>query len=77
MNCPSHPPLFEHFKCTWQRVKLTKRPIMQHSYLPTLHLSSASNTLSLFSSFNVRDQVLRPYRTTGKITVMCILFLLS
>ncbi|PNF43690.1 hypothetical protein B7P43_G14620 [Cryptotermes secundus] len=31
-----------------------------------------SNTLSLCSSLNVRDQVLHPYRTTGKI-VMCIL----
>jgi hypothetical protein len=29
-----------------------------------------SNTLSLCSSLNVRDQVLHPYRTTGK-TIIC------
>jgi hypothetical protein len=32
-----------------------------------------SNTLSLCSSLNVRDQVSRPYRTTGKIIVFYIL----
>jgi hypothetical protein len=32
-----------------------------------------SNTLSLCSSLNVRDQVSHPYRTTGKITVLHIL----
>jgi hypothetical protein len=30
-----------------------------------------SNTLSLCSSLNVRDQVLYPYRTAGKIIVFC------
>jgi hypothetical protein len=32
-----------------------------------------SNTLSPYSSLNVRDQVLHPYRTTGKIIVLYIL----
>jgi hypothetical protein len=32
-----------------------------------------SNTLSLCSSLNVRDQVSHPYRRTGKIIVLCIL----
>ena len=32
-----------------------------------------SNTLSLFSSLNVSDQVSHPYKTTGKIIVLYIL----
>jgi hypothetical protein len=32
-----------------------------------------SNTLSLCSCLNVRDQVSHPYRTTGKIIVLYIL----
>jgi hypothetical protein len=32
-----------------------------------------SNTLSLRSSLNVRDQVSHPYKTTGRIMVLCIL----
>jgi hypothetical protein len=32
-----------------------------------------SNTLSICSSLKVRDQVSHPYRTTGKILVLCIL----
>jgi phosphate starvation-inducible membrane PsiE len=32
-----------------------------------------SDTLSLCSSLNVRDQVSHPYRTTGKIVVLYIL----
>jgi len=31
------------------------------------------NTLSLYSSLSVRDQVSHPYKTTGSITVLCIL----
>ena len=33
-----------------------------------------SNTLSFLSSRNVNDQILHPYKTTGKIIVLCILF---
>jgi hypothetical protein len=32
-----------------------------------------SNTLSLCSSLSVRDQVLHPYKTTGRITVLYML----
>ena len=32
-----------------------------------------SNTLSLHSSLNVRDNVSQPYSTTGNIIVLCIL----
>jgi hypothetical protein len=39
----------------------------------TLFSTLFSNTLSLCSSLNVRDQVAQPYRTTGKIIVLCIL----
>jgi hypothetical protein len=33
-----------------------------------------SNTLNLRSSLNVSDQVSHPYKTTGKIIALCILF---
>jgi hypothetical protein len=40
---------------------------------PNILLSTPfSNTLSLYSSFNVRDQVSYPYKTTGKIIVNLI-----
>jgi hypothetical protein len=32
-----------------------------------------SNTLSLCSSLNVRDQLSHPHKTTGRIMVLCIL----
>jgi hypothetical protein len=41
------------------------------SYLSGLRIFI--NTLSLYSSLNVREQVSHPYRTTGKITVLYIL----
>jgi hypothetical protein len=41
---------------------------------PNILLSTLfSNAFSLYSSFNVRDQVSHPYRTTGKIIVFYIL----
>jgi hypothetical protein len=40
----------------------------------TIRLSyDTGNTLSLWPSLNVRDQVSHPYRTTGKIIALCIL----
>ena len=40
---------------------------------PNILLSTLlSNTLSLYSSLNVRDQVSHPYKTTGKIPVLYI-----
>jgi hypothetical protein len=56
--------------------------IYLHSPISSFLLSSNillstlfSNTLSLCSSLNVRDQVSHPYRTTGKIIVLYILML--
>jgi hypothetical protein len=51
-------------------------PTSCHSSLfgPNIPLSTLfSNTLSLCSSLNVRDQVSHPYRTTGKIIALYIL----
>jgi hypothetical protein len=46
-------------------------------FIPNILLSTMlSNTLSLYSSLHVRDQVSHPYRTTDKITVLHILILL-
>jgi hypothetical protein len=36
-----------------------------------------SNTLNECSSLNVTDQVSHPYKTTGKITMLCILIVMS
>jgi hypothetical protein len=40
-----------------------------YTFLRTLF----SNTLSLCSSLNVRDQLSHPHKTTGRILVLCIL----
>jgi hypothetical protein len=37
------------------------------------HSTLCSNTLSLGLSLNIRDQVSHPYKTTGKIILLCIL----
>jgi hypothetical protein len=42
---------------------------------PNILLSTLfSNTINLFSSLSVRDQVQHPYKTKGKIMVLYILF---
>jgi hypothetical protein len=46
-------------------------PVTSSLFCPNVLLFS--NTLSLCSSLNVRDQVSHPYRTTGKIIVLYIL----
>jgi hypothetical protein len=49
-------------------------PVTSSLLGPNILLSTLfSNTLSLCSSLNVRDQVWHPYKTTGKITVLYIL----
>jgi hypothetical protein len=49
-------------------------PVTSSIFGPNILLSTLfSNTLSLCSSHNVRDQVSHPYRTTGKIIVLYIL----
>jgi hypothetical protein len=83
MARPSHPPRLDYSNySTWRRVQITELFIMQFSPLsrhlislgPNILLSTLfSNTLSLCSSLNVRDQFAHPYRTTGKIIVLYIL----
>jgi hypothetical protein len=49
-------------------------PVSSYLFGPNFLLSTLlSNTLSLCSSLNVRDQVSHPYRTTGKIIVLYVL----
>jgi hypothetical protein len=65
MPCPSHPSNYSNY--IWQS-------IISSLLGPNILLSTLlSNTLSLCSSFNVRDQVSHPYKTTGKIIVFYIL----
>jgi hypothetical protein len=46
-------------------------PVTSSVFGPNILLNTLfSNTLSLCSSLNVRDQVLYPYKTTGKIIVL-------
>jgi hypothetical protein len=53
-----------------------KPPITSSLFGPNILLGKLfSDTLSLCSSLNVRDQVSHPYRTTGKTTVLYILIL--
>jgi hypothetical protein len=52
------PPISCHFNSLRSKYS-PQHPVLQH--------------LSLCSSLNVRDQVLHPYRTTGKIIVLYIL----
>jgi hypothetical protein len=78
---PSHPPWLRHSNYVWRGVQVMKLLIMQFPPIPVtsslfgpnIPLNTLfSNTLSLCSSFNVRDQVSQPYRTTVKITVLYI-----
>jgi hypothetical protein len=49
-------------------------PVISPLLVPSILLSTLfSDTLSLCSSLNVRDQVSHPYKTTGRIMVFCIL----
>ena len=49
-------------------------PVTSSLLTPNIPLNTLfSNTLSLRSSLNVSDQVSHPYKTTGKIIVLCIL----
>jgi hypothetical protein len=55
--------------CSFLQSRVTSSLFRLNILLSTLF----SNTLSLCSSLNVRDQVLHRYRTTGKIRVLYIL----
>jgi hypothetical protein len=56
--------------------RFLQSPVTSYLLSPNILLSTLfSNTLDLCSSLNVRDQVLHTYKTTGKITVLHIMFL--
>jgi hypothetical protein len=76
------PPWLDHSNYVWRRVQVMKLlnvqffqpPITSLLFGPYILLSILlSNTFSLCSSLNVREQVPHPYRTTGHIVVLCIL----
>jgi hypothetical protein len=76
MPHPSHPPWLDIFHNTWRRVQITKLllmqclhpPITSSLFVPNIFLSSLiSNTLSLYASLNVRNNVSHPYRKTGNV----------
>jgi hypothetical protein len=82
MPCPSHPLWIDHCNYTWRRVQVMKLLIMQFS--PTsqhfmclrsniLRNTLFSNTPTLCSFLNARDNVSYWYRSTGKIIVLYIL----
>jgi hypothetical protein len=82
MCATSHPPWLDNSNYTRRNVQVMKTLFMQFSpasyqsslFGPAILLSTPfSNTLSLCSSHNVRDQVSHPYKTIGKIIVFYIL----
>jgi hypothetical protein len=54
-------------------VQLSPYPVTSSRFGTNILLRTLfSNTLSLFSSLNVRDQVARPYKTTGRIMALLL-----
>jgi hypothetical protein len=79
MPRPSHSSRFYHTNNSLWKVQIVKLLIMQFSPLPyylfdpnVLLNTLFSDTLNLRSSFNVSEHVSHPYKTTGKIIVLCI-----
>jgi len=74
MSCSSHSWLDDLNNIVWVQVIKLHSPVTLSLVGPNIFLSTLFlNTLSLYSYVNVRDQVLHPYQTTGKITVLFIL----
>jgi hypothetical protein len=74
----SYPPWFDHPNNVWWRssslCSFLRPPIASSLFGPNIPLSTLfSNTLSICSSLNVRNQVSYPYKTVGKIIVLYIL----
>jgi hypothetical protein len=66
MPCQSHCPWLDH----------SKQPCHLSLFCLNILLSTLFwNTINLCSSLNVRDQVLHPYRITGKIIISYVLIL--
>jgi hypothetical protein len=82
MSSPSHPPQFNHPNNIRRRIKFMKLWLCNFLHDPSSSILGPniifnklfSKALSLCSSPKVRDQASHPYSTTGKITVLCILF---
>jgi hypothetical protein len=72
--CPAH----DHSNYAWWRVKFFEAPhtvfqppITSSLSWPNILLTTLfSNTLSVRSSLNISDQVLHPYKSTGKTIVL-------
>jgi hypothetical protein len=82
MPCPCHTILFhihtiklfgEEYKlCSFSLCRFLHPPVTLPLVGPNILLRTLfSNTLNLCSSLNVRNQVSHPYKTTGKIIVLC------
>lgn len=78
MLCPYHPPWYEEPKDIWQGVQIVTALPIHVKYSPAFYwflplwtnifLSTLfSNTRGLCSYLSVRDRVLQPYKTWGKI----------
>jgi D-alanyl-lipoteichoic acid acyltransferase DltB (MBOAT superfamily) len=81
MLCPPRSPLFDHPNNILRSVHVMELLIMQFSpayrhflFGPYILFSPLfSNSLNLCFSLCVRDQVSRPYKTTGRAMISCIL----
>jgi hypothetical protein len=82
MSFPSHPPWLDHSNkfCeghnlwSFSLCSFLQPPIISSFFGPNIFVSTLfSNTLSLHSFLNIRDQVYCSYKTTGKIILMYIL----
>jgi hypothetical protein len=60
--------LWQSSVCNFLQSPIISPPLGPNILLNTL----SSNTLSLYSSLNVRYKVSRRYETTGKIVILCI-----
>jgi hypothetical protein len=74
MPCPSHSPWFDLPNNISPLSNFLRSPVTSSLLGPNILLGALfSNTLSLCSSLNVRDQVSHPYKTTDRIMVFYIL----
>jgi hypothetical protein len=79
MPCPSHASWLDHsnYSTSYEAPHdafFFKPPVTSSLFSPNILLSTLfSNTLSLCSYLNVREQVWHPYKTTGKIIIFYIL----
>ena len=68
----------DHRSCSSSLCSLLQWSVTSSIVVPYIFLSTLlSNTLRLWSSLNVRDQVSYPHKTTGKIIIKYILILLK